>query len=697
MRLECHAFELDGDERGVGCSPSFSPALVFPLSQEIRSSVSFRSFFAMVKLKQCVLLLVTAGLAFASVVVATDAKEDSLSNDRTAPHEDGRAGKHDQVSHSESLPHNSHDSFDPSAPHGIPPRGSAHHTDDLDQQLSEFLSTHGYRLSSTTHPSLCLLPSPGCTAYTVEEKKEIAADVRTMFAANTCAGEEGCGLLGKEAIADLAMKMDEGGEKDGRKHEKRSEQGDAGVHADLFSQTQILSTARRISSTAVQLATSNQGYCELHAPTCKNDPCPLTTAGCIPFTREEKQQYEEELYVMLAKVLSTGRCTGSGGCEEGEECELWDDRGERTEGCRVPTDKEVEAGVRNAMDGRFGSSPNPTPAKVKRDIGTTHLTFDIFSQHPHIHSNQLAKPAQQIAHKLVPPAFHGVGYCKSGSTTCLSTDCQLPSPDCLPYSTGEVQQMEDMVRDVLISNWSTGNCDATAKKDNCDRDGSCNVWAGGKRDAECETLSGKEVKHRVFVGVAQILGEDAGDAEGEWRDEKVEKEEVVSVRQRLLGKIRCFPESGSVLLDVESKELGEDHKDLVKRILSFDEPNPDDHPHLDDSTLHRSSPRIVVPTSSLSSPDLPAPSRHELQSFMSLCSQLSSNSAELAQIATAAGITDPRDIESLRLRFATLAEDREQATEVLKQAKMAQMLGESKVERGGEEGGDVESDEGKKE
>ncbi|KAJ9479552.1 hypothetical protein PHBOTO_003074 [Pseudozyma hubeiensis] len=642
----------------------------------------------MVNFKQCVLLLVTAGMAFASVVVATDAKGESVTNDRSAPPgEDGRATN--EVSHPESLPHNAHDSFDPSAPHGVSPRGDGHHND-LDQQLSDFFSTHGYHFSSTAHasPSLCLLTSPGCIAYTPEEKAEIGKEVRTMISASTCADKDGCQF--SEELAGMFRGENPG--RDERKH-KRSTSEPIGVHADLFTQTQILSTARRISSTAVQLATSNQGYCELHSTTCKQDPCPLTTVGCIPFSKEEKQQYEDELYVMLAKVLSTGRCTGKGGCVEGEECELWNDRGERKEGCRVPTGKEVEAGVRNAMDGRFGSSPNSVAVKMKRDITTTHPTFDIFTQNPHIHPNQLAKPAQQIAHKLVPPAFHGVGYCKSGSTTCRTTDCKLTSQDCLPYSTGEVQQMEEMVRDVLISNWSTGSCDVNEKKENCDRDGSCNVWVGGKRDTGCEVLSGKEVKHRVFVGVAQILGEDAGDAEGEWREEKTEKEEGVSVRQRLLEKIRCFPESASVLLDAESSG---DHKDLVKRILSFDEPNPDDHPHLDDSTLHRSPPRIVVPASSLSTSSLPAPSRHELQSFMSLCSQLSSNTAELEQIATAAGITDARDIESLRLRFATLAEDKQQAEEVLKQAKMAQMLGESKVEHGDVEGrGDDEKDEKK--
>lgn len=83
------------------------------------------------------------------------------------------------------------------------------------------------------------------------------------------------------------------------------------------------------------------------------------------------------------------------------------------------------------------------------------------------------------------------------------------------------------------------------------------------------------------------------------------------------------------------------------------------------------------------------PDKQEIHEFMELCKRLSRDNEALEMVAESAGITDPDVIEGLREQFAYLAIHRSWAIEAIKQAKVSQMLAESKLQAGrfGQKGG----------
>ncbi|CDW96753.1 hypothetical protein [Sporisorium scitamineum] len=307
---------------------------------------------------------------------------------------------------------------------------------------------------------------------------------------------------------------------------------------------------------------------------------------------------------------------------------------------------------------------------------------------------QVADEAVRIAKQATAYSTQDSGFCPERSSTCREKFCQMTTPDCIGYTDEEKHQLQQGLCIVLNEVFSSGSCDASAaastgddgKSNNCDESGECQLWLkNGQRDRNCKPLKQEELKSRLedalnslYASGAVDGGDHAAAGDATSGKKKLEGSDATNSDKKDAGADKVTLQKRNVDRSLIKRELidGPVRQDLLKRIVSMDEPDI----HGADKPVPGSDPAFVtIDKSALLSPDkLYQPTDQEVYQFMSVCAELSQNHDALEQVANAAGVYNQDDVDRLGEHFAELSQDKEEAKKVMQQAKMAQMVRESK-------------------
>ncbi|SJX63348.1 uncharacterized protein SRS1_14168 [Sporisorium reilianum f. sp. reilianum] len=425
------------------------------------------------------------------------------------------------------------------------------------------------------------------------------------------------------------------------------------------------------------------GRCAPDSDSCQRPICKRRHSGCLPFSEEKKAEIEENFIAIYAKVLFSGSCdpaTGSknNNCDEEGRCELWTDDGKRNHDCKSLDQMEMidrlhaelqqldALGAQN--EGHAGSDSHSDKVKphVSSDEGAQTATFHGVP----MTKEQVDLLAEQAAEQATTITFNGFGYCDEASTTCREETCHLNTEGCIAYPSEVIDEYEYKVAALYRRVFSSGFCDASAaaaaatvdsESSNCDENGQCKLWLkNGSRDPRCKPLRKKQLVERLqqalnamYASGAADTGPSVGASDG-----TSHKEDTGADKAKLQKR-------GVVV-----------GQHLLKRDYSMAEPEP----HGDDAAPTTPPAGFITVNKAdlLSSAKLYQPTPEELDDFMAVCAQLASDPEALDQIAEDAGVDDDDAKQLLREHFAELAHDKDAATQVMQQAKMAQMVRESK-------------------
>ncbi|CBQ73511.1 conserved hypothetical protein [Sporisorium reilianum SRZ2] len=568
--------------------------------------------------------------------------------------------------------------------------------------------------SSTCRDGSCSLDEDGCTAYSDEVQREYYLEFRIIYSTvlnlgscdpkdndGNCQPNGECELFSRDGVRDHACaeptseeteaRLEAAWEKafaqetpDAGAHEtglhKRattsSEQSDelADFHGTKLSLVQVYQLADKAASDLVTDAFEHQGYCKAKSSSCRADTCKPGTDDCIAYPNEIRQPTFDVYQAIFREAFASGICDASGGegrgnCDKSGECRLWV-LAKRDSSCHTMTPPQVRSRLEAVYERVMANSDKSlrkraVPAANDDQVAVSHGSNSVLFNGVAMTQAQVEQQAVRLAAQATEETTKDAGVCAPGSSTCREQYCQLPAQDCIAYSDEEKQQLEQALGAVLVGVFTSGSCRPAAdggKADNCDEQGWCELWLkDGQRDFSCKPLRKKQLGERLqqalnamYASGAADTGPSAGASDGTSHKEdtgadkaKLQKRGVVVVGQHLL-----------------------------KRDYSMAEPEP----YGDDAAPTTPPAGFITVNKAdlLSSAKLYQPTPEELDDFMAVCAQLASDPEALDQIAEDAGVDDDDAKQLLREHFAELAHDKDAATQVMQQAKMAQMVRESK-------------------
>lgn len=423
--------------------------------------------------------------------------------------------------------------------------------------------------------------------------------------------------------------------------------------------------------------------------TCKSQSCLLSDRGCIAYSADEQHEIDQQARGMLYKVAITGKCHPGDGafCNRLGYCDHFDVRaGDK---CGFLSENEYPKLIsllRPQPDGSFdfvsdqdSDDQQKKPAHVQLvtralssndndDARATGSKADSLTQ------QQVFQTAHEIAVELVTQSSATDGICHHESATCQNSTCKLGTSGCSALTPEEKDEFEQNITELMIELLSTGTC--RRGSEGCDESGRCAMWnKRGERIRSCREPTMEQMEQMMDQMFASD-GEQTS-SQSEDRSGSAESGEQTSDAKRTQATDESTSSHANRIVKRSDVQM------LVKRINPLFQQGghgpvmPSSPPFDDTPDQQRSDDYLTVPVSSLEY-DVPAPTRRQVREFMKLCKQLSENPDQLEEIAFAADVHDQTSIQKLRERFAFLATNKRQAILALKQAKLAQMLGESK-------------------
>ncbi|TKY88469.1 hypothetical protein EX895_002457 [Sporisorium graminicola] len=524
------------------------------------------------------------------------------------------------------------------------------------------------------------------------------------------------------ALDELELDADKGRlHKRSKRHATDSDGEEPAPNTVLFNglemtQRQVAQQAILVAQQAIKYSTQDSGTCAKGSPTCRDEYCTLSSPGCIAYSDEQKLQLQQALSMLLTEVFTSGSCKATAGpaggrtdvnCDASGMCLLWQDGGKRDYNCKPLKKKQLKARLQDALQTMYASGAADTDARdgsgsglgsgsrsdkekrnlhytlVKRalDIGFKDVKSEPDSSNsdenkekpeaalingvPMTHK-QVQKEAKRIASTFTEFGPETKITCAKDGRICVGGTCKDTPVRCEDLAKNQVSDLQETVAMVLQAAFSTGTCDQNV--DNTGRlckpavEGgeTCFLWKeDDKRDHGCKELTKKQLQTRLEADFNLFLGQFVPES----KEPAARSSSAKRNSSRGLSKRELI--DGPIL------------QNLLERDMGMDEPgakgsNPETRPGF--ITIRKSD--------LLSSSKLYQPTPEEVSEFMSVCKHLSHDHKALQHVAEAAGVYDEEDIEQLREHFGELAHNREAATEVLQEAKMQQMVRESKTTGG---------------